>query len=167
MNQEEVQQRLAKLTDLATAKQKSNKKLMQRLKKRPKEMDTLFREAHEEVFEELDCLHCANCCKTTSPIFIEKDINRLAKRFRMKPIEFIEAYLRVDEDGDYVLQSSPCVFLNEDNTCQVYEDRPRACREYPHTNRKNMHQISSLTVKNASICPAVYEILERLRLVGG
>jgi len=54
--------------------------------------------------------------------------------------------------------------LQEDNTCAVYDVRPRACKEYPHTNRKNIQQILPLTVRNAEVCPAVYEILERLRV---
>jgi Fe-S-cluster containining protein len=52
--------------------------------------------------------------------------------------------------------------LNEDNTCAIYEVRPKACREYPHTNRKKIYQINSLTLKNAKICPAVYEFLEKM-----
>tara|TARA_B100000780_G_C21089399_1_gene439009 strand:- start:857 stop:1348 length:492 start_codon:yes stop_codon:yes gene_type:complete len=158
-----IEQSLSKLTDLATAKKKSHKKMMARLKKKPKEMDELFRDTHDEVFEETDCLKCANCCKTTSPIFIDKDIDRLASRMKMKSVDFIEKYLYLDNEGDYVLQQSPCFLLQEDNTCFLYEDRPRACREYPHTNRKNMYQISNLTVKNAEICPAVYHILERIQ----
>jgi uncharacterized protein len=145
----------------AIAQKKSNKKLMQRLKRLPdKEVDRLFHEAHDETFEEIDCLRCANCCKTTSPIFRDVDIDRLAKRLRLPAVLFIEQVLRRDEDGDYVLKSSPCVFLEDDNTCQVYEDRPLACREYPHTNRKKMRQILNLTLKNAEICPAVSRILE-------
>jgi uncharacterized protein len=148
----------------AIAQKKSNKKLIQRLKKMPeKEVDGLFHELHEAVFEEVDCLKCANCCKTTSPIFRDVDIERLAKRLRMNVSDFIERYLRKDEDNDYVLKSSPCAFLNDDNTCSVYEDRPKACREYPHTDRKKMHQILNLTLKNTEICPAVSRIFQSLK----
>jgi len=139
----------------------SNKKLLTRLKQvKAKKLDEMFEVAHEAKFRKIDCLTCANCCKTTSPIFIKTDIERLAKVFRMKSSEFIDTYLKVDEDGDYVLQSSPCPFLNEDNTCLVYEDRPKACREYPHTNRKNMHGILNLTLRNTLVCPAVFQIFQ-------
>ena len=78
---------------------------------------------------------------------------------KLKEAHFIEKYLRMDEEGDYVLKSSPCVFLNEtENTCQIYDNRPLACAEYPHTDRKNMIQILDLTVKNTEICPAVASI---------
>ncbi|WP_111669828.1 YkgJ family cysteine cluster protein [Algoriphagus litoralis] len=136
-----------------------NKKLRDKLKNtKPKNLDSIFLQLHEDTFQELDCLDCANCCKTTSPIFIQTDIDRLAKVFRMKSSEFIDAYLFRDEEGDYVLRSSPCPFLGADNKCLVYEDRPKACREYPHTNRKNMLGILDLSLKNTLVCPAVLKI---------
>lgn len=136
------------------------------LKKRdPRKVDDAFHEIHDAVFEEIDCLTCANCCKTTSPIFYQTDIERVAKALRMKPGAFITTYLRIDEDKDYVLKSSPCPFLDENNYCKVYNDRPKACREYPHTNRKKMVQIMDLTAKNTKVCPAVFEIVERLKKI--
>lgn len=119
-------------------------------------------EIHEEVFDKIDCLTCANCCKTTGPLFTQKDIERLSNLFRIKPSQFIEKYLRIDEDNDYVLQSVPCPFLGADNYCSVYEHRPKACREYPHTDRKKFYQINHLTLKNTLICPAAYEVVERM-----
>ncbi|MFM8849423.1 MAG: YkgJ family cysteine cluster protein [Cytophagales bacterium] len=156
--------------DLAAFKVKAqtesaqNKKFLNSFKKRnPREIDDLFHAAHEEVFSEIDCLTCANCCKTTSPIFYQTDIERVAKALRIKPGDFIQKYLRIDEDKDYVLQSSPCPFLDDDNRCRVYQDRPKACREYPHTDRKKMVQIMDLTHKNTLVCPAVLEMVERMR----
>ena len=81
---------------------------------------------------------------------------------RLKEKEFIETYLRFDEDSDYVLKQSPCSFLEKDNTCSIYDFRPLACREYPHTDRKNMHQILDLTLKNIEICPAVAKIVQEI-----
>lgn len=148
----------------AIAQKKLNKKLTQKLKKLPaKKLDELFRDNHEEVFEKIDCLDCANCCKTTSPIFRDIDIERLSKRLKMSTVAFIEEYLKIDHENDYVLKSSPCKFLQDDNKCSVYEDRPLACKEYPHTNRKKMHQILNLSIKNTEICPAVAQIFENLR----
>ena len=110
----------------------------------------------------MDCLKCGNCCKTTSPIFRNADINRLSKHLRMKSGAFTEKYLKLDEDNDYVLKKSPCTFLNDDNTCRVYDDRPLACREYPHTDRKNVVQILDLTVENTIVCPAVARIVQQI-----
>jgi uncharacterized protein len=143
-----------------------NKKFLQGLKRKdPRVVDDRFHAAHEEVFEEIDCLTCANCCKTTSPIFYQNDIERAAKALRMKPGDFVEKYLRIDEDKDYVLQTAPCPFLDHENYCSIYEDRPKACREYPHTDRKKMVQILELTYKNTLVCPAVLEMTERLKKV--
>jgi uncharacterized protein len=147
-------------------KEQENRKFLSNLKKKdPRKVDDLFHHHHDEVFEEMNCLTCANCCKTTSPIFYQNDIDRVAKSLRMKPGDFIEKYLRIDEDNDYVLKSSPCPFLDDENYCTVYEDRPKACREYPHTDRKKMVQITELTLKNTMVCPAVFEIVERLKKV--
>lgn len=141
-----------------------NKKWIQKLKKtNHRELDKVFHQSHEQVFRKIDCLACANCCKTTSPIFRDVDIKRISKRLRIPISQFIERYLRIDEDQDYVLKSSPCTFLGDDNKCSIYEDRPLACREYPHTDRKNMYQILDLTMTNAQICPAVHEIVNQIK----
>lgn len=147
-------------------KERENRKFLAGLKKMDaRKVDDAFHGMHQEVFEEVNCLECANCCKTTSPIFYQNDIERVARALRMRPGDFIEKYLRIDEDRDYVLQSSPCPFLDEQNYCKVYDDRPKACREYPHTDRKKMVQITELTLKNTLVCPAVFEMVERLKLI--
>ena len=132
-------------------------------KENPTQLDEKFHSAHELVFEEVDCLACGNCCKTTSPIFLMSDIKRLATVLNMSVKDFMVQYLTMDEDDDFVLTHAPCPFLNDNNKCNVYADRPKACREYPHTNRKNMHQILDLTYHNALMCPAVSMIIERLQ----
>lgn len=151
--------------DLDWAKENSkeiSKKVSQMRKKKSNALDALFHDAHDAVFEEIDCLSCANCCKTTSPIFRQVDIDRIAKKFKQSSASFEEQYLRRDDDGDWVLQSSPCTFLNADNTCFIYDIRPQACREYPHTNRKRIVQILKLTEKNAEVCPAVSRVFQRI-----
>lgn len=152
------------LPEWAKDKHKENKLFFQKLKKKPpKDLDYVMQELHEEEFERTDCLQCANCCKTTGPLFTDKDVERISKHFKMKPQQFIESYLRVDEDQDYVLQEVPCTFLGADNYCSIYEVRPKACREYPHTDRKKFQQISNLTLKNVAICPAAFNIVEAMK----
>ena len=87
----------------------------------------------------------------------------MAKYLRLKPAEFEAKYLRVDEDNDWVLQSLPCPFLGEDNHCMVYDVRPKACREFPHTDRKKIYQIADITAKNVAICPAAFAIVEKMK----
>jgi uncharacterized protein len=157
---------LNRFQEVAANRAAENRKFLLGLKRQDaRRLDEAFHDLHEAVFEETDCLACANCCKTTSPIFYPNDIERLSKALRMKPGDFIEKYLRIDEDKDYVVKSSPCPFLGADNYCSVYDDRPRACREYPHTDRKKMVQILELTYKNTLVCPAVLEIVQRLKEV--
>ncbi|MDH8701354.1 Fe-S-cluster containining protein [Dysgonomonadaceae bacterium PH5-43] len=131
-------------------------------KKKLEKMDDEVHSLHSEIMSRTDCLQCANCCKSLGPAITDKDIERLAKALRIKPSEIVEQYLRVDEDGDYVFKTMPCPFLMPDNYCSVYESRPKACREYPHTDRKKFSQIYNLTVKNASTCPVAYEVLSSL-----
>jgi Fe-S-cluster containining protein len=120
-------------------------------------------DAHAAEFKKTDCLTCANCCKTTGPLFTTADIERISKSFKQKPQQFIDQFLQIDEDKDYVLQAVPCVFLADDNSCNIYEIRPKACREFPHTDRKKFYQIADITLKNLPICPAAFNIVETIK----
>jgi Fe-S-cluster containining protein len=117
---------------------------------------------HEEAFEKIDCTKCANCCKKYSPRFKTPDIKRIARHLKMKEGHFIEQYLRLDEDGDYVVKHSPCPFLGSDNLCTIYEVRPSDCHRFPYTNEDIIMKRQEMTLKNATFCPIVYYVLERL-----
>jgi len=139
---------------------------LKKLKKRPpKQLDHVIHELHDEAFDEIDCLDCANCCKTTGPLWTLRDRERIAKHLKLTTADFETQYLRIDEDGDWVLKSLPCPFLGQDHYCDIYDVRPKACREYPHTDRVKQHQILHLMDRNADICPAVANILGRLESV--
>ena len=155
---------IGKYHQLALQKQKEHRKFLATLKKKaPKNLDKIVQEVHTEVFREIDCTKCANCCKFLGPLFTESDISRIAKHFRMRLPVFEDMYLRVDEDNDKVFKSMPCPFLGEDNLCSIYDIRPKACREFPHTDRKKIYQINHLTIQNTLICPAVYLFVEKLQ----
>jgi hypothetical protein len=155
---------IQRLKELAVSHNAENKLLFKRLKRiKPEFLDKLFLEAHKEEFENFDCTSCANCCKTISPIITFRDVERIAKCLREKPSVIVEKYLEMDADGDYVFRSAPCPFLQHDNLCTIYEYRPKACREYPHTDRKRMHQILNLTLKNIEVCPIVFGVVERIK----
>lgn len=159
-----MQDILTGLPKQAKDKHKENKKFFNSLKKKtPKHLDVLMQELHDDEFKKTDCLTCANCCKTTGPLFTDKDVARISKHFRIKEQRFVETYLRVDEDNDYVLKSVPCTFLGADNQCSIYDIRPKACREFPHTDRNKFQQISNLTLQNVAICPAAYNIVEAMK----
>jgi Fe-S-cluster containining protein len=117
---------------------------------------------HEEAFEKIDCLQCANCCRNYSPRFKTPDIKRISKHLNIKEGTFIETYLRLDEDGDYVTKSSPCPFLGEDNYCNIYDERPSDCYRFPYTDEDVIVKRPAITLKNSTFCPAVYFVLEKI-----
>jgi uncharacterized protein len=159
-----VQEKINRLEKIATAKKKENLALFDRFnKKKRRDLDTLFHIAHEQVFGDTDCLTCANCCKTLGPRLTNKDVEKIAELMNKKASAIFDDYLKTDEDGDIVFKSMPCPFLLPDNYCSIYENRPKACREYPHTNRANMYQLKNLTIANSLTCPAVFDILEQVK----
>lgn len=116
----------------------------------------------EKAFERIDCLQCANCCKNYSPRFKTPDIKRISKYLGMKESVFIETYLILDDEGDYVVRSKPCPFLGAENACSIYEERPSDCARYPYTDEDVILKRPQLTMKNAAVCPIVVYVLEGL-----
>jgi hypothetical protein len=150
--------------ELSQRKRDENVAFFKKLKKKnPKNLDHAMFRLHEEAFEQFDCLTCANCCSSISPMVTDKDVERLARHLKLKPSQFIEQYLHIDEDNDYVFNDTPCPFLMPDNYCMVYDHRPKACREYPHTDRRKFIQLLDLTLKNCEVCPIVYNVVEKLK----
>jgi len=155
---------LLKLKEDADNKSRENRRFLDKLKKKkPKDLDVVVADLHYEVFDYTNCLECANCCKSISPVVKDRDIDRIAKHLKISPSEMTKQYLELDKDDDYVFRETPCPFLMPDNYCMIYDVRPRACREYPHTNRKRFYQINTLTWKNTFICPAVFDVVEKLK----
>ncbi len=117
---------------------------------------------NEEAYNKIDCLSCAACCKSYSPRFKTPDIKRIAKHLSLKEGQFIEQYLHLDEEGDYVVNSKPCPFLGSDNYCSIYEIRPSDCARFPYADEDVILKRQALTLKNATFCPIVYFVLEKL-----
>ena len=117
---------------------------------------------HDEAFTKIDCLQCANCCKNYSPRFKTPDIKRISKVLGLRESEFIEKYLLVDEEGDFIVNTKPCPFLGADNFCSIYEDRPSDCRRFPYTDEDVIIKRKELTLKNSTFCPITYYVLEKL-----
>lgn len=142
---------------------KSQKKVVQRLRQhKGKKLNEFGTRVHQEVFSEIDCLDCANCCSSIPPIVNKTDAARIAKLLSMKVSVFEKQYLMTDDDGDVVMNASPCPFLLENNYCTIYEHRPRACRQYPHTDDFEFANNLHLHAINAQYCPGVFHILERM-----
>ena len=117
---------------------------------------------HEEAFQKIDCLQCAACCKNYSPRFKTPDVKRISKHLGMKEGVFIDTYLNVDEEGDFVVKKTPCPFLGSDNYCRIYEVRPSDCARFPYTDEDVLIKRQALTLKNATFCPIVVHVLDKL-----
>ena len=141
-------------------RRKQYKQFLQRPNR--KEVLKQLPELHEEAFSKIDCLQCAACCKNYSPRFKTPDIKRISKHLKMRESDFIDTYLKLDEDGDYVAKSAPCPFLGSDNFCSIYEQRPSDCHRFPYTDEDVLLDRPAITLKNAEFCPATYYVLERL-----
>ncbi|HVG42362.1 MAG TPA: YkgJ family cysteine cluster protein [Chitinophagaceae bacterium] len=142
-------------------KQKNFKQFLQRADKN-KVLNRLP-QLHEEAFQKIDCLQCAACCKNYSPRFKTPDVKRISKHLGMKESHFIETYLNVDEEGDFVVKSAPCPFLGSNNYCTIYEVRPSDCARFPYTDEDVIIKRQALTIKNASFCPIVFFVLDKLQ----
>ena len=151
---------ISELQKKAALRKPEWKRYFAKNKNRLMKMDTEILSLHEEAFVAIDCLECGNCCRSLGPRILSKDVDAIAKNLRWKPAEIIETYLRIDEDNDMVFKEMPCPFLCADNYCSIYESRPKACREYPHSDRKKFYQIFDLSIMNAEICPIVFRVLE-------
>lgn len=150
----------------AQRNKKQNQQFLESLEKvNGRELDEHAVDAENHAFSKVACLDCANCCKSISPIVEFEDIHRVSKALNMEAGKFIETYLEMDEDGDFVFTSQPCPMLGEDNKCKVYESRPKACAEYPHISQKHLQKRLKLLLKNTEYCPAVYESVEYLKKV--
>jgi len=144
-------------------KQKQFKRYLDRANpsKLIRELPTL----HEEAFSKIDCLDCANCCKNHSPTFKATDIKRISKYLGLKEADFVDTYLKLDEENDFVVKQSPCAFLNEDNSCHIYDVRPSDCSRYPYTDEDVFIKRKALTMANSMVCPAVFHILEKISAI--
>ena len=141
-------------------RQKIYKQYLERAKKN--EVLKQLPQSHEEAFEKIDCLQCANCCKNYSPRFKTPDVKRISRHLKMRESDFIEQYLKVDDEGDFVAKTLPCPFLGSDNFCTIYEERPSDCRRFPYTDEDVIIKRQALTLKNSTFCPITYYVLEKL-----
>jgi hypothetical protein len=46
-------------------------------------VDRAARRLHREAFSIIDCTQCANCCKTVSPTFTDKEVATVAQHLGM------------------------------------------------------------------------------------
>jgi len=127
--------------------------------------------AEKEVWQEVNCLSCANCCKTMTPTLDKDDKKRIAAHLGMSVKDFKEKYLVYDEeDSDWRMQKQPCVFLDlTTNKCTIYAVRPADCAGFPHLTKTPLKSYLYIHKQNIEYCPATYrfveKIMERIELI--
>jgi uncharacterized protein len=127
------------------------------------ELDAVVRKTTDEVWAQIDCKTCANCCRTMQIVVDNKDIVRLAGRLGMTIAQFTKQYIAVAEDKTRYFTSMPCPFLGEDNLCSVYDDRPKACRDFPFLHGDNFRSRTWGVIDNTSYCPIVFNVWQALK----
>ncbi len=133
-------------------------------KKAPPGLEVLTAKLEKEVWKEVDCLSCANCCKTMTPTFTPADIKRISAHFGETPDAFKKKWLKRERGGDrdWINKTEPCQFLNmDDNKCSIYEIRPSDCAGFPHLPKK-MKDFAHIHKQNVELCPATYRIVEKM-----
>lgn len=129
----------------------------------PKGIDNITKKLQNQVWEEVDCLTCANCCKKMTPTFTEKDLKRIATHFGQTPEEFKKQWLKKDSNKDLVNTTQPCQFLNSgDNKCSIYEIRPEDCSRFPHLSKRKWEEYAHVHKQNIDYCPATYKLVEKM-----
>lgn len=128
-----------------------------------KRVDRLAKEAHKQVFEEINCTKCANCCRSLKAEFHPKDIKTVSQQLGMAADDFTGKYLSKNEQGNWEVNALPCPFLSSEGLCNIYEVRPEGCHDFPHTHKSNFAARSWTHSANALTCPAVFEILDRMQ----
>lgn len=134
---------------------------------RPRGIDKTIEKLEREMWQETDCLSCANCCKTMTPTFTEKDIKRISAHLNMSSIDFRDKWLKRERGGDrdWLNKTEPCQFLNlKDNKCSIYEVRPADCAGFPHL-RKKFTDFAHVHKQNVELCPATFRLVEKMMML--
>jgi len=133
-------------------------------KKPPRKLDQLTVQVEKEVWREIDCLSCANCCKTMTPTYTAKDMKRISAHLNMTVRELKDTWLYQERSsGDWMNKSTPCQFLDlSTNMCTIYEVRPDDCAGFPHLPKRKMVEYMHVHKQNVEYCPATYRMIEKM-----
>jgi Fe-S-cluster containining protein len=125
--------------------------------------DALARKINSDAFREIDCLKCANCCKTMAPTFKKTEVLRIATHMKLTYAEYFKKYLKVDKEGDIMNRNTPCQHLGSDNMCSIYDIRPSDCSGFPHTHKRDFIEfIPETHIQNVDFCPATFYVVEKM-----
>ena len=131
----------------------------------PKDLQSITIKASSDVWDTVDCLSCANCCKVMTPTYTSKDVRRIAAYLKMPVSEMKSKWLKKERGtGNWVNKTTPCQFLDlTTNMCNVYEVRPADCASFPHLNKKRLVDYIHVHKQNLDECPATFKMVERMK----
>lgn len=130
-------------------------------RKSPRNLHLVTLQANELAWAKTDCMDCANCCKTMSPTYSQKDITRISKYLGMSRKSFTDKWLYRDNTGDWINKKQPCQFLDlKTNLCGIYEVRPRDCAGFPYHGTKKIKDYGHMYRQNVEFCPATNRLVE-------
>ncbi len=130
-------------------------------RKAPRNLHLVTLQANELAWAKTDCMDCANCCKTMSPTYSQKDITRISKYLGMSRKSFTDKWLYKDNTGDWINKKQPCQFLDmKTNLCGIYEVRPRDCAGFPYHGTKKIKDYGHMYRQNVEFCPATNRLVE-------
>ena len=156
---------LRKMKNKMIANRSAFRRFLTKLEKNPPmRIGSITMHLEREVWQEVDCLSCANCCKTMTPTFNAADLKRISAHFGETVDEFKAKWLYKErkKDGDWLNKKQPCQFLNlEDNKCSIYAIRPADCAGFPHLP-KRLKDYIHVHKQNIEYCPATYRLVEKM-----
>ncbi len=126
------------------------------------QLDDLVIELNEIIAPQIDCTKCGNCCQTLMINVTNEECATVSKALQLNEIDFKEKYIETSQEGDLIINSIPCTFLNE-KKCTIYNNRFTECREFPHLHKKGFQQRLFGTLMHYGRCPIIYNIIEQLK----
>jgi len=158
---------LVQIRLLGEKKRPENERFRRHLKTRD-HSDRILRRIAEDIEAQIDCTACGNCCRVATAKVSERDVERLARYFRIPPRQVLDRYCQEDQEEGVILRRTEgrgCIFL-EGNECSVYNARPETCQRFPHLVRGNGSIASRMweMADRACYCPIVYNSLEAFKV---
>ena len=155
-----------RIKELGSLRAEENQRFRALLKNRNvHKIDLLVHKLNAQIAPHINCTTCGNCCRNLSPYLTTEDLHHLNLATQLPVEEVITQYTETDEFG-ISLRHLPCCFL-KDNKCTIYQHRPETCSSFPHLDKPDFISRSRSTFDNYSICPIIFNVIERMKMEMG
>ena len=148
---------LARIQQLSQAHDEENWEFRSWLKQNaPDDVDGLVKTLSKKYFALIDCMQCANCCRSLHIEFKKSELHAIAKTLGQSINAFRKQYM---SEGKV---NPPCPLLNG-NQCSIYENRPDVCRSFPHLEQPEFTSRLIGVIENVATCPIAFNAFEELK----